>query len=107
MLSTFLNDLINLNSRLKAIRDYPIREDRFGICRLVNVEHKYICRGLWVYWEHYSGVPNFPVPSSAMSPEKAYWKCKRWSKKSKYGQMRFKLLDYLIEQTDLKIKELS
>lgn len=107
MLNATLSDLTALNTKLKEIKNYPSRGNRFGICRLVAVEHRHICRSFWVNWKHYSGIPSFPVPSSAMSPEKAYWKCERWSKKSKYGQMRFKLLDYLIEQTELKIKELS
>lgn len=107
MLSATLSDLTKLHNKLVEIRNYPLGEGVFGICRLIEVEHKHICRSFWVNWEHYSGVPSFPVPSSAMSPEKAYWLCKRWSKKSKYGQMRYKLLDYLIEQLELKIKELS
>lgn len=106
MLNATLSELEALHTKLVEIKNYPSREDRFGICRLVKTEHRHICASFWINWEHYSGVRNFPIPSTNMSPERAYFKCKRWSKKSKYGQMRYKLLDYLIEQTELKIKEL-
>lgn len=107
MLSATLSDLTKLHNKLVEIRNYPPREDRYGICGLIDAEYRHICGSLWRSWEHYSGNPSFPVPSTAMSPAIAYWQCKRWSKKSKYGQMRYKLLDYLIEQLEVKIKELS
>lgn len=107
MLNATLVDLVALNKRLNEIKNYPPREGRFGICRLVDPEHRHICKSFWINWEHYSGVHNFPVPCKNMSVEKAYWRYERWSKESKYGQMRHKLLDYLIEQSELHIKELS
>lgn len=107
MSNSYLKDLIELNRTLIRIKNYPPREDASGICKLISENHRLICQSIYVKWEHYSGNPSFPVPSTAMSPAIAYWRCKRWSKKSQYGQMRFKLLDYLIEQTDLRIKELS
>ena len=106
MLCASLDDLIRLNTRLVEIKNFPPREDRYGICRMIDADLRPIIGVLWRSWEHYSGNPSFPVPSTAMSPAIAYWQCKRWSKRSQYGQMRFKLLDYLIEQTELKIKEL-
>lgn len=102
-----LTQLIELNRTLNKIKNFPPISDQSGICKLIKQEYRNICSFIWVNWEHYSGNPTFPVPSTAMSPAIAYWRCKRWSKKSQYGQMRFKLLDYLIEQTELKIKELS
>lgn len=107
MLCATLPELIRLNTRLVQIKNYPPREDRDGICKMLDPDLRPIVGLLWGSWEYFSGNPSFPVPSTAMSPAIAYWKCKRWSKKSQYGQMRFKLLDYLIEQTELKIKELS
>lgn len=107
MLCASLEDLKRLNTRLLEIKGFPIREDRHGICKMIDADLRPIIGVIWRSWEHYSGNESYPVPSTAMSPVIAYWKCKRWSKKSEYGKMRFKLLDYLIEQVELKIKELS
>lgn len=107
MLCASLEDLKRLNGRLLEIKEFPIREDRYGICGMVDADLSPIIGVIWKNWEHYSGNESFPVPSTAMSPAIAYFQCKRWSKRSQYGQMRYKLLDYLIEQVELKIKELS
>jgi hypothetical protein len=54
-------------------------------------------------WPEYSGDPDYPIWSSAQcSPEDAYDKYDLWSKKSKYGKLRWQLLDWLIEQFESK-----
>lgn len=51
-------------------------------------------------WEHFSGNYSFPVP--ARYPETAFYLFDKWSMRSKYGKMRWLLLDWLIEQFELK-----
>lgn len=99
-------DYENLRNILLVRRDSYTHPKAYGICKRIDEDQRLICERIWVNWEHYSGNPVFPVPSGNM-PHIAYFKYKRWSKKSKYGQMRYKLLDYLIEQLEFKIKELS
>lgn len=59
-------------------------------------------------WEHYSNEPRFPVPSTnkSRSARVMYRDAKlMWSKRSKYGLLRWKLLDHLIyELRSLKHK---
>jgi hypothetical protein len=52
-------------------------------------------------WKHFSGSLRYPVPAH-IDAEKAYDNFDRWSKKSKYGQLRWQLLDWLIEQFEAK-----
>lgn len=51
-------------------------------------------------WENFSGDYQYPIPSN--NPEFAYHNFDKWSKKSKYGQLRWQLLDWLIEQFEAK-----
>lgn len=51
-------------------------------------------------WENFSGDYEYPVPSN--NPSFAYWHFDKWSKKTKYGQLRWQLLDWLIEQFEAK-----
>lgn len=51
-------------------------------------------------WENFSGDYEYPIPSN--NPKFAYNNFDKWSKKSKYGQLRWQLLDWLIEQFEAK-----
>jgi hypothetical protein len=54
-------------------------------------------------WPNYSGIKRYPVPHTKYKdPEMAYANCNKWSKSSKYGRMRWELLDWLIEQFESK-----
>lgn len=52
-------------------------------------------------WEHFSASERYPVPAH-IDARKAYETFDKWSKKSKYGQLRWQLLDWLIEQFEAK-----
>jgi hypothetical protein len=54
-------------------------------------------------WPKYSGWIRFPIPHNKhKDSENAYDVCDKWSKKSKYGRLRYELLDWLIEQFESK-----
>jgi hypothetical protein len=101
-LSALLDKLINL-------RDTDASKRGTGICFYLSQNQNDYCKEIWRTWEHYSGMPKLPVPSpiKGTNVAYAYTSFNKWSKKSKYGQMRYKLLDYLIEQTELRLKDMS
>lgn len=52
-------------------------------------------------WEHYSGTPQFPIPSSykGVSDHDMFMRTENmWSKKTKYGKLRWKLLVHLMNE---------
>lgn len=62
-------------------------------------------------WPHFSGCYHYPIQSSINMPkgmryynshEYAYEYLDKWSKRSKYGKLRWDLLDWLIEQFEAK-----
>lgn len=63
---------------------------------------------IWVDWEHYSGVPSYPVPvrnkldlhSVGVAFYQAMEKGTSFSKYSAYGRKRLELLDYLIKRIE-------
>ena len=92
----------------KVLRN--IKENQFinyGICGNFDFKYRYslfFCMKAhsisFNQWEHFSGSYAFPVP--AQNPAVAYSRFNKWSKKSKYGQLRWQLLDWLIEQFEAK-----
>lgn len=61
----------------------------------------------WQLWPDFSGNPVYPIHSYGVrNPETKFWSVKyHWNPKTKYGQARMELLDWLIEQCDNKLKE--
>ena len=56
-----------------------------------------------IQWPKYSGYISYPIPHDKYHhPEAAYTKYPKWSKRTKYGQLRYELLDWLIEQFESK-----
>jgi hypothetical protein len=54
-------------------------------------------------WPKFSGWVNYPIPHSKDEhPEHAYSNYDKWSKRTKYGRLRYELLDWLIEQFESK-----
>lgn len=63
----------------------------------------------WANWPKFSGDDTYPVPSfnNSFTPERMFHlTLYMFNPKTKYGQARLELLDWLIEQTDIKTKEL-
>lgn len=80
-----------------------------GICTqltgLTNQESRYMSH-LMHLWPGSSGHPDYPVPANRTdtSPKAAYHKCmesntkKMWDRNTEYGQLRWELLEWLIEE---------
>lgn len=93
---------------LKEIRKQP---DNTGICnqRSIHMLERDAYRLLLTFmtmWPKYSGTKHYPIRVAAdKCPVLTYHKCKNmWSRKSKYGLLRWELLDWLIEQPELNVK---
>lgn len=58
-------------------------------------------------WPEYSGVVMYPVPSpdKGVSPGIAYSKFDKWSRRTKYGKARWRLLDHCIARFEAKVAE--
>ena len=95
---------------LKAIKENPRRS--FGICynlyqtldipikELYKVDEKLF--SIFPKWEHYSGDKEFPVPCpEGGDPEMAYDVKNVWA--GKYGEYRYKLLDFLIQEFEKEL----
>ena len=57
-------------------------------------------------WEHFSGCYEFPIPSTnkKLSNEDLYEATENlWDRRTKYGRLRWDLLDYLINQAEAKL----
>ena len=92
-----------------------IKEDgnqlEFGICKelLHRNASLYLdaarwLERLWKKWPKFSGNPRFPIPSPDTGPPgSAFYQGvdegTNWDKRTKYGRLRWELLDFLIEQT--------
>ena len=102
-------DLYDLLKVLKELRDIHKPNCSKGICSFLTESQQAICRSIWVKWPKYAGSPCFPVPHPRTMGlgHGAYYVYHRWNKKSKYGQLRYELLDFLITTVEQQLKELS
>lgn len=84
-----------------------------GICVNINelgVQNskavQYLVGYLAKSWKHYSGNLNFPIPStvSSKTPNEMYTDTKlMWSKSSKYGKLRWELLQHIRDELELMV----
>ena len=77
------------------------RYHSLGICPNSGIASR-VVGTLSEKWTRFSGDINFPVPSSREGgcPVVAYSEAKSlWNKRTKYGRLRWELLDFLIEAT--------
>lgn len=103
----------NLHKILLEIRNTgPVRRS-FGICAQVYIADSYFyteageksLKRLWKTWPHFSGEDRYPVPpiKEGQTPASAFNRgvevCNNWNKRTKYGRLRWELLDFLIDQT--------
>lgn len=63
--------------------------------------------GVMREWPEYSGAVMYPVPSplKGVSPGAAYSQLDKWSRRTKYGKARWRLLDYCIARFEAKVAE--
>lgn len=99
LMKLYSGDISNLQSGICGnISDYYRSANHRAIQFLVGK--------LAANWEHYSGTPQFPVPSSykGVSHHDMFMRTENmWNKKSKYGKLRWDLLDHLmIELNNIK-----
>ena len=103
---------------LKKVRENPTKTD--GLCRNYfmfyreNVDStpsgqsdlQYTMENYGISfenWPEYSGRIFYPIKPHNRCPIATYGKCRDyWSKRTKYGQARWRLLDWLIEQFEAK-----
>ena len=94
---------------LKKIRTKP--RQGYGICiNYKDICHISLLKTMNVHsicfssWENFSGDYVYPIPSNnSWSAERVYDSThNHWNKKKPYGQLRWQLLDWLIEQFEAK-----
>lgn len=58
-------------------------------------------------WPEYSGVVMYPVPApdKGVPPAIAYSQLDKWSRRTKYGKARWRLLDHCIARFEAKVAE--
>lgn len=102
---TFLTVLLK---QLVDLRDRHKHKSTEGICKYITFKQKQHVQHIFNIWSKYSGQRNYPVPSpyKHVSHGLAYFKYNRWSKKSKYGQLRYELLDFVINTVEQQLKDL-
>lgn len=95
-----------LLAALRKLRDEgPSRPDQ-GICGNVPGWAGLYLDSLWERWPHYSGMYGFPVPHprskhpGAAAKIYLHPRTLHWSRRTKYGRLRWALLDWLIEQLE-------
>lgn len=69
---------------------------KLGICRSVGYQHDLI--KLFELWPKYSGSIVFPIPGGMLAYNEAKLNDTLWDLNTEYGQLRWELLEWLIEE---------
>jgi len=71
-----------------------------GICSYFGEASAKYIKSKFEFWPKFSGVINFPVPSTKTNTpaSSAFYNFHKWNIKTQYGRDRRELLDFLIEQ---------
>lgn len=99
---------------LKAMKEVATyRISVLGICGCVsayylnrdglisNVKDQFIIEKLIEGWPKHSGVTEFPICAYGVSPMKEFANCiDMWNQKTPYGQLRWELLEWLINKLE-------
>ena len=99
---------------LKAIkRNKKRRLGTLGICGavkryltessdiIVTIRDQDVLHRLMKDWPKHSGVTEFPICAYGVSPMKEFVACMdTWNQKTPYGQLRWELLEWLIEKLE-------
>jgi hypothetical protein len=83
------------------LRELGPRYSGVGICLNCGIDSQ-VVGALSEKWPRFSGDISYPIPSSRKGgcPEVAYHGAKSlWNKRTKYGRLRWELLDFLIDAT--------
>jgi hypothetical protein len=80
-----------------------ICNNAYGDIKELSEEQAQEVRGLMKLWPEYSGNPSFPVPSCSTpqtAPDITYFtRNNMWDRESNYGRARWRLVQWLHEQT--------
>lgn len=91
---------------LKHIKEHGPKDEHVGICYncAFTREQRQYLYSIAEKWEKHSGRRVFPVAVSK-DPEKDYFTSKNhWSRRSKYGKLRWELLGFLIMEIEKDLK---
>jgi hypothetical protein len=84
---------------LKRIKKFGPEFKFCGICNNVRVKNSELILGsLFKSWKHYSGSLDYPVEGSA----RKYGRYQKWSATTKYGRLRWQLLNHCIRELEYK-----
>ena len=59
-----------------------------------------LMKSLWKRWPEYSGERMYPVPHPSASAWEAFGTSWKWTRLTRYGRARRRLLDWLIQRTE-------
>lgn len=99
---------------LKTVhRNKRYRRNAMGICgavklylmessgNIVTIRDLDVLHRLMKDWPKHSGVTEFPICAYGVSPMKEFVACMdMWNQKTPYGQLRWELLEWLIEKLE-------
>ena len=105
---------------LRQLKSGKVPDRMDGICANIDLilRSRNADRYIWseVYdrvvrdWEYFSGDEYYPVPSpdNRFSHEQYFDRCHNlWDRRSKYGKMRYKFLDYMIDKVQDLIEDVD
>lgn len=98
---------ITIAGMLKRAKTCP---QNTGICNQWTLKNlgssgRDLLKKVMMRWPKHSGDGMYPIPSpdTAMTPHKAYHECSQmWDHNTEYGRLRWELLNWLIEQPELR-----
>jgi hypothetical protein len=106
-LKTPLGEIVE---NLKALRENGPRNDLFGICGNVPNGRVQLKEELLKSWKWYTGCDSYPIPSDRekrpkrqqqeLAAERYDEYGSHWDKDTEYGQLRWDLLDHLIDKLE-------
>ena len=94
---------LDIHEALLLLRQKGSVQRSVGICKNLQIRLGTPTRPPGLYplfeqWPEFSGDIEYPVPSG--DPWGTYLRCEdKWDRGTKYGQARWRLLDFLIEKT--------
>ena len=98
--------VIGLRNERFAVLDPDVVSERETLWRT------YLASGVMLInamreWPEYSGVALYPIPSpdKGVPPSVAFSQLDKWSRRTKYGKARWRLLDHCIAHFEAKVAE--
>lgn len=98
--------LIDLRNERFDPRDRDVVSERATLWQ-TYLDSGLMLLGVMREWPEYSGIAMYPVPSpdKDVPPGIAYSQLDKWSRRTKYGKARWRLLDHCIARFEAKVAE--